>query len=68
MQVLADPAVAELIKRAVRACKVKRSKSGTCQYASWVCLQQGFTDPNTVAMADCRLEIESLLNNPSAER
>ena len=31
-------------------------------------LQQGFTDPDTVAMAECRLHVEALANNPSVER
>lgn len=39
----------------------------TYWYASQVCLQQGFTDSNTVAMAECRLEIEKLVE-PSVER
>ena len=31
-------------------------------------LQRGFTDPDTVAMAECRLEIEDLPNDLSVER
>ncbi|PVH90501.1 hypothetical protein DM02DRAFT_437153 [Periconia macrospinosa] len=68
MQALTDPTVAKLMERAARACKVKRDNNGTNGYASHVCLQEGFTNPNTVAMAECRLEIEGLPNNPSVER
>ncbi|PVH92415.1 hypothetical protein DM02DRAFT_662960 [Periconia macrospinosa] len=68
VQAFGDPTVAELMGKAARACKMKRDNSGTCWYASRVGLQQEFTDPNTVAMAECRLEIESLPNNPSVER
>ncbi|PVH90166.1 hypothetical protein DM02DRAFT_665438 [Periconia macrospinosa] len=34
VQALRDPAVAELMEKAARACKVKRDNSGTCWYAS----------------------------------
>ncbi|PVH99084.1 hypothetical protein DM02DRAFT_656679 [Periconia macrospinosa] len=37
VQALRDPAVAELMERAARACKVKRDNSGICWYASQVC-------------------------------
>lgn len=67
VQAFADP-VGELMEKAARACKVKRNKGGTCWYASRVCLQLGFTDPNTVAMVECRLKIEGLPNRSSVER
>jgi hypothetical protein len=68
VQAFADPAVAELMGKAARACKMKRDNSGTCWYASQVCLQQGFTDPNAMPMEECWVEIEGLPNNLSVER
>lgn len=61
VQAFRDSAVAELMEKAARACKANRDNSDTCWYASQVCLQQRFTDSNTVAMAECRLEIEKLV-------
>lgn len=61
VQAFRDPVVGELMEKAARACQVSRNNSDTCWYASQVCLQHGFTDSNTVAMAEYRLEIEKLV-------